>query len=318
MEKKSSALEPLIPTLDLFNAVSDETRLKILMILSRSEFTVNELKEILGIHQSNASRHLAKLSSCGLLKDRREGTKAFYGLSDDLYLSRKLYDMISKAWEQLSDLALVESKVEELLVARRNSNTAKFHKLSEAGGSLKAQISLFAHLMLPFEHAIDIGCGEGGDLSFMLANRCKQVTAIDINETTVKGVMDIAREKGTENLNAICADMRKIPLPTGCADLVLMSQVLHHAPSPQEALAEAVRLLTPGGTLALLELAEHQEEELRESHGHLWLGFSKERIQFLLQNLPCRIDTSEIIQSEISTEEKLPAICVIVKKNLPA
>ena len=318
MEKKSSALEPLIPSLDLFNAVSDETRLKILMILSRSEFTVNELKEILGIHQSNASRHLAKLSSCGLLKDRREGTKAFYGLSDDLYLSRKLYDMISKAWEQLSDLALVESKVEELLVARRNSNTAKFHKLSEAGGSLKAQISLFAHLMLPFEHAIDIGCGEGGDLSFMLANRCKQVTAIDINETTVKGVMDSAREKGTENLNAICSDMRKIPLPTVCADLVLMSQVLHHAPSPQEALAEAVRLLTPGGTLALLDLAEHQEEELRESHGHLWLGFSKERIQFLLQNLPCRIDTSEIIQSEISTEEKLPAICVIVKKNLPA
>ncbi len=315
MHKKSQVLEPLTPSLELFNAISDEMRLKILMILSHSEFTVNELKEILGIHQSNASRHLSKLSNCGLLKDRREGTKAFYGLSDDLYLSRKLYDMISKAWEQLPDLPIVESKVEDLLIGRRNGYTAKFHKLSEAGGSLKAQISLFAHLMIAFEHAIDIGCGEGGDLSFMLAERCKQVTAIDINESTVHGVKAIAREKGVENIEAICADMRKIPLPAECADLVLMSQVLHHAPSPQESLAEAVRLLSPGGTLALLDLAEHSEEELRETHGHLWLGFSRERIQFLLQNLPCHIETSEIIQSEISAEKKLPAICIIVKKD---
>lgn len=316
MQEKSSPLEPLTPSLELFNAISDEMRLKILMILSHSEFTVNELKEILGIHQSNASRHLSKLSNCGLLKDRREGTKAFYGLSDDLYMSGKLLDMITKAWEGLPDRALVESKVEELLVERRNGYTAKFHKLSEAGGSLKAQISLFAHLMVSFENAIDIGCGEGGDLSFMLAERCKRVTAIDINETTVHGVAEIARERGIGNIKAICADMRKIPLPTGCADLVLMSQVLHHAPSPGEALAEAVRLLSPGGTLALLDLAEHQEEELRESHGHLWLGFSRERIQFLLQNLPCHIETSEIIQSEISAEKKLPAICIIVKKNV--
>lgn len=315
MHKKSQVLEPLTPSLELFNAISDEMRLKILMILSHSEFTVNELKEILGIHQSNASRHLSKLSNCGLLKDRREGTKAFYGLSDDLYLSRKLYDMISKAWEQLPDLPIVESKVEDLLIGRRNGYTAKFHKLSEAGGSLKAQISLFAHLMIAFEHAIDIGCGEGGDLSFMLAERCKQVTAIDINESTVHGVKAIAREKGVENIEAICADMRKIPLPAECADLVLMSQVLHHAPSPQESLAEAIRLLSPGGTLALLDLAEHSEEELRETHGHLWLGFSRERIQFLLQNLPCHIETSEIIQSEISAEKKLPAICIIVKKD---
>ena len=194
MQEKSSTLEPLSPNLELFNAISDETRLKMLMILSHSEFTVNELKEILDIHQSNASRHLSKLSNCKLLKDRREGIKAFYGLSDDLYLSHKLYDMISKAWENLPDRALVESRVEDLLLERRNTYSPKFHKLSEAGGSLKAQISLFSHLMVPFEHAIDIGCGEGGDLSFMLANRCKRVTAIDISETTVNGVKKIARE----------------------------------------------------------------------------------------------------------------------------
>ena len=315
MPEKSSTLEPLTPSLELFNAISDEMRLKILMILSHSEFTVNELKEILGIHQSNASRHLSKLSGCRLLKDRREGTKAYYGLSDDLYMSGKLYGMISKAWEKLPDLALIESRVEKQLVSRRNGYTAKFHRLSEAGGSLRAQISLFSHLMTNFEHAIDIGCGEGGELSFVLAEHCKQVTAIDISKPTIREIANIARERGVENIKTVCADMRKIPLPSESADLILMSQVLHHAPSPQEALAEAVRLLKPGGTLALLDLAEHHEEELRETHGHLWLGFSRERVQFLLQNLPCRIECSEIVQSEISAEKKLPAIFFLVKKN---
>jgi len=301
--------------MELFSAISDEIRLKILMILYRSEFTVNELKEILYIHQSNASRHLSKLSACGLLKDRREGTKAFYGLSDDLFMSGSILDIIHKAWNQLPDVAIVQSKVEEKLIERRNNYSTKFHKLSEAGGSLKAQISLFSKLMAPFEHAIDIGCGEGGDLSFMLAHRCKKVTAVDIQKTTVKGVAKLAKERGIGNIDAIEADMRKIPLSDACADLILMSQVLHHAPSPGEALAEAVRLLKPNGTLALLDLAEHNEEELRETHGHIWLGFSEKRIRFLLQDLPCQIAEMEIVPSEESEEKKLPAICFIVKKN---
>lgn len=315
MQEKTEPMEPIQPNMELFNAISDETRLKILMILSRSEFTVNELKEILDIHQSNASRHLAKLSSCGLLRDRREGTKAFYGLSDDLYLSHSILAMIRQAWLHLADYEIVLSKVNEKLTERRNSSSPKFHKLEETGGSLKAQIGLFAKLITPFEHAIDVGCGEGGDLSFMLAHRCKKVTAVDINQDTVNGVTALAGERGVKNLTAIAADMTKIPLPGECADLVLMSQVLHHAPAPAAALEEAIRLLKPAGTLALLDLAQHNEEELRETHGHLWLGFDQKRIEFFLQNLPCRITDAEVIPSELSEQKKLPAICFIVRKN---
>ncbi len=315
MQEKTSHSEPLQPNMELFNAISDETRLKILMILARSEFTVNELKEILDIHQSNASRHLSKLSSCGLLKDRREGTKAFYGLSDDLYMSDSILDMIRKAWTQLGDCDIVHSKVEGMLTQRRNNYSPKFHKLDEAGGSLKAQISLFSKLMVPYEHAIDIGCGEGGDLSFMLAHRCEKVTAVDIQKATIKGLTKIAKDKGVNNIRPLEADMTKIPLPDACADLVLMSQVLHHAPSPGEALQEAIRLLKPDGILALLDLAQHNEEELRETHGHIWLGFDNKRIEFLLQDLPCKIIDMEIVPSEESEHKKLPAICFIVQKK---
>ncbi|MDR1759240.1 MAG: metalloregulator ArsR/SmtB family transcription factor [Fibrobacter sp.] len=307
--------EPIVPSKDLFNAVSDEMRLKILMILDRSEFTVNELKDALDIHQSNASRHLAKLSACALLKDRREGTKAFYGLSDDLYMSPRLLEMLREAWKQLPDYEIIQSKIEETLSERRNNYSAKFHKLDEVGGSLKAQIGLFSKLMFPFEHAIDVGCGEGADLSFMMAHRCKTVTAVDIQPSTIQGVEQLAREKNVSNIRALVADMAKIPLPNACADLVLMSQALHHAASPLETLKEAIRLLKPGGILALLDLALHNEEELRETHGHIWLGFDGKRIAFLLKDLPCRIIDTEIIPSERSELKKLPAICFIVRKE---
>lgn len=314
MFQNQNSQEPIIPSKELFSAVSDEIRLKILMILDRSEFTVNELKEILDIHQSNASRHLSKLSACSLLKDRREGTKAFYGLSDDLYMSPGLLEIFRKAFRQLSDYDIIQSKIEETLTERRSNFSLKFHKLDETGGSLRAQAALFSKLIVPFEHAVDIGCGEGGDFSFMLARRCKTVTAVDILPSAIHGIEKSALEKKITNIRAIVADMAKIPLPDASADLVLMSQALHHAASPPEALREALRLLKSGGILALLDLAQHNEEELRETHGHIWLGFDQKRISFLLKDLPCQILDMEVIQSEKVELKKLPTICFIVKK----
>ena len=307
--------EPLQPNMELFNALSDEVRLKIMLILDTSEFTVNELKEILGIHQSNASRHLSKLSACGLLKDRREITKSYYGLSDDLYMSPTLLDTIRQAYKVLPEIQVIKSRIKNILDERRINHAQKFHKLDETGGSLKAQISLLSHLIHPFEHAVDIGCGEGADLSLLLARCCKKVTAVDINKEVIEDLSKLLAEKNITNISPIEANMQDIPLTENSADLVLMSQVLHHAPAPADALREAIRILKPGGKLALLDLAQHNEEELRETHGHIWLGFDRKRIEFLLQDLPCRILSSEIIVSESLIMKSLPAICIVVEKN---
>lgn len=300
--------------MELFSALSDEMRLKIMMILSESEFTVNEIKDILGIHQSNASRHLAKLSACKLLKDRRESTKSYYGLSDELYGSPSLREIIRNAYEQLPDLAILKSQIDRVLSERRSSTARKLHKLDESAGGLKAQLSLFTKLMAPFEHAIDIGCGAGGDISVLLAGKCKRVTAIDIQPEVISELKETLAKKGFDNISAITADMVNVPLPNDCADLVLMSQVLHYATSPDSALKEAIRLLKPKGTLALLDLAPHTEEELREKQGHLWLGFDQARIEMMLSDLPCKIVNSEVIANE-SSAESLPAICFIVEKQ---
>ena len=306
--------EPILPTMELFDVLADEVRLKILLILDQSEFTVNEIKNILDIHQSNASRHLAKLSNCKLLKDRREKIKSFYGLSDALYMSPTLLDFIRKAYENLPDAMILKSKIKSVLEERRINHTKKFHKLDETGGSLKAQISLLTHLLKSFDHAIDIGCGEGADLSLLLAENSKRVTAVDVQKEVISDLSKMLREKQITNVFPLEADMVRIPLESNSADLVLMSQVLHHAVSPRDALREAIRLLKPNGKLALLDLASHTEEELRETHGHIWLGFDRNQIEFLLQDLPCKILSFEVIPSETSALKQLPAICFIVEK----
>ena len=307
--------EPITPTMDLFGAISDEMRLKILMLLDQAEFTVNEIKDILDIHQSNASRHLAKLSACGLLKDRRDGIKAYYRLSEELLLSKRMLAVIRDAYGELPDKDILLCRAEQTLQDRTDKTKGQIHKLDQAGGSLKAQISLFSKLMVPFENAVDIGCGEGGDLSLMLANRCKNVTSLDYDPKVISGLQKILKQKGIDNVTPKVADMTKTGLPDNDADLVLMSQVLHHATDPRLALKEAIRILKTGGTLALLDLAQHKEESFRETHGHIWLGFDRSQLEFFVKEFNCKVIESEIIPSENEVDKKLPVICMILTKN---
>lgn len=306
--------EPITPTTELFSAISDEMRLKILMLLDQAEFTVNEIKDILDIHQSNASRHLAKLSACGLLKDRRDGIKAYYRLSEELLLSSRVLSVIRDAYGELDDKDILRCRAEQTLQERTDKTKGQIHKLDQAGGSLKAQISLFSKLMVPFENAVDIGCGEGGDLSLMLASRCKNVTSLDYDAKVIGDLQKILKQKGIENITPKVADMAKTGLPDNYADLVLMSQVLHHATDPRLALKEAIRILKPGGTLALLDLAQHKEESFRTTHGHIWLGFDRNQLEFFVKEFNCKVIESEIIPSENEVDKKLPVICMILTK----
>jgi len=66
----------------LFKALADETRLRILNLLCRRELCVCQIVEVLGIGQSKTSRHLAHLRHAGLVRDRRDGLWMYYSLSD--------------------------------------------------------------------------------------------------------------------------------------------------------------------------------------------------------------------------------------------
>ena len=226
-----------------------------------------------------------------------------------------MLSMIREAYEKLPDKDILKCRAAQVLEDRTDKTKGQIHKLDQAGGSLKAQISLFSRLMAPFENAVDVGCGEGGDLTLMLCNRCKHVTALDYDPKVISGLQKILKQRGIQNVSPKVADMVKTGLPDDFADLVLMSQVLHHATDPRLALKEAVRILKPGGTLALLDLAQHKEESFRTTHGHIWLGFERSQLEFFVKEFNCEVLSSEIIPSENEVDKKLPVICMILTKK---
>jgi ArsR family transcriptional regulator len=71
-------------------------------------------------------------------------------------------------------------------------------------------------------------------------------------------------------------DMYALPLGDSTADSIIIHQVLHYAHSPAAAIAEATRVLAPGGALLVVDFAAHGREELRSSDAHIRLGFDDE------------------------------------------
>ena len=65
----------------LFKALGEETRLRIVALLSHGELCVCHLQEALGLSQPHVSRHLAVLRAAGVVEDRRERKWVYYRLA---------------------------------------------------------------------------------------------------------------------------------------------------------------------------------------------------------------------------------------------
>lgn len=83
MGTMSNTLQDLGTASHWFAALSDETRLQIVQILTGGERCVCDLQEILDAGQSRLSFHLRKLKEAGLVDDRREGRWSYYSLRAD-------------------------------------------------------------------------------------------------------------------------------------------------------------------------------------------------------------------------------------------
>jgi len=71
-------------TLKFLRAISDATRLRILSLLEKNEFSVHELQEITGMGQSRISTHLGHLLDSGLVRSRKEGKRTYYRQNPEL------------------------------------------------------------------------------------------------------------------------------------------------------------------------------------------------------------------------------------------
>ena len=147
----------------------------------------------------------------------------------------------------------------------------------------------------------DLGSGEGL-LAELLARRCQKVIAVDNSEKMVAYGTRRARDNGIKNLEFLLGDLQAPPIEPHSVDVVILSQALHHAETPAEAVTSAATLLKPGGTIIILDLARHGFEQARQLYGDRWLGFTETELHRWLE--AAGLSEIEIIQ--VAREEQPP------------
>jgi ArsR family transcriptional regulator len=246
---------------------------------------VAELQEILGKGQSQVSTSLALLKSAGLVDDRRTGKNAFYRLKAPARLMELLREAAREVPETEQDsqaLRLVLRKRRDSMRRYFDELAGKFGRQYVPGRSWKGIAEALLKLMPPMVIA-DLGAGEG-TISQLMAQRAKRVIAIDNSEKMVEFGSELARKHNIGNLEYRLGDLEDVPIRGGTVDLAFLSQALHHASHPERAIAEARRILKPGGRIAVLDLNRHHFEEAREMYADLWLGFTELEMERYLKD----------------------------------
>lgn len=104
----------------------------------------------------------------------------------------------------------------------------------------------------PGERVLDVGCGTGAFLQRLAARHPEQpLTGLDLSP----GMLAVARRRlaGYPHVELVEASAQALPFPDGRFDVVVSASVLHYWRDPVGGLAEAARVLRPGGRIALLD-----------------------------------------------------------------
>jgi ubiquinone/menaquinone biosynthesis C-methylase UbiE/DNA-binding HxlR family transcriptional regulator len=286
----------------ILRVVADPNRLRILLLLKTEELSVAELQEILVMGQSTISTHLSQLKQAGLVEDRRIGKNSLYRLTtgngNDV-----LADLLARAEREIPEAAHDRATARRVVKKRQDKMRAFFDSVAGRlgkdyvpGKSWKSLAEALLRLMPPMVIA-DLGAGDGS-FSLLLGQNALKVIAVDSSSKMIEVARDQARRHHLKNIDYRLGDMEELPIDDEAVDLVFFSQSLHHALHPQQAIAEAVRILRPGGRIAILDLAKHRFEEAREMYADEWLGFSEAELESMLQRAGfARIQTS-VVQKE--------------------
>ena len=271
-------------TAPLLRLLGDETRLRLLRLLSRESLNVSELTAVLGVAQSGVSRHLGLLRDAHLVTEEKAGGFSWYRLSGQLTTPDGALASLH-AWldgefqHQTAETRADDSRLAEVLRLRKDSFAVHGDERRQLvpGRSWPAW-SRALGLLLPALEVADIGCGEG-HLTIEAARWAKHVTAVDRSAEVLARGRALAKRRKLSNITWKRGDIERVPMKDRSVDVALLSQALHHAEHPDRALAEARRILRPGGRAVVLELREHSENWVRAKLGDRWLGFSDDDLR---------------------------------------
>ena len=267
-------------------AAGEETRLRVLALLAEAELTVSDLTDILRQSQPRISRHLRLLAEAGLVERFREGTWAFFRLAEHGGGAAVARVLLERLDPEDATVARDRARLVSVRQARAAAAQAYFRahaaewdrirKLHIADEAVEAAIRA-ALADKPFRSLLDLGTGTGRMLE-LFGPEIERGLGIDLSLPMLHLARDRLERAGLRHCSVRHGDIYDLPLGKDSFDVVILHQVLHFLDDGARAIAEAARVLRPGGRLLVVDFAPHEEEFLREKYAHRRLGFAPETV----------------------------------------
>ena len=283
--------------LNIFRALADPTRLRIMLLLQKMELAVGELAQILDQSQPRISRHIRILDEAGLAERRKEGSWVFLkpGPASELEILGRIFrsskvaksDQAMQDQAQLSLVRKARAEMAERYFAAHAQEWDAIRSLHLPEAEVeRAMLALLRDA--PLGKMLDIGTGTGRMVELFGA-AAQSIIAIDNSPEMLR----LARAKLLDSetasgLNLVQktelkqGDFNNLPVANGTVDSVILHQVLHYAQHPEAVLVEVSRVLKPAGVVLIADFAAHDREDLRTEHAHARLGFSDESMKHWL------------------------------------
>lgn len=273
---------------DIFAALADPTRVKILLLVQDLQLSVGELAEVLDQSQPRVSRHVRILGEAGLVNRQKEGAWVYVSLGETVPaaeiagLARRLFATPDPIAAELARLVQVRAVRQKAVDDWFDANAGEWDLLRRIGGQDEAVEAAFLAATAPqVGRLLDIGTGTGRLLEILAPSACL-ATGIDRSPEMLRLARGKLAAEGGQAAELRQADMRSLPFADGSFDTVTMQHVLHYSDDPAAVLGEAARVVAPGGRLLVADYAAHGHEELRTRHRHVRLGFDEDALLAML------------------------------------
>lgn len=280
---------------------ADATRVRLLALLEREELTVAELSAITRLAQPRVSTHLARLKEAGLVRDRRSGVSAYYRFDEEQLDPAQL-----ALWHALrsgSDDPLLRQDAERVSSVLA-SRAAEQNWADSVAGDMERHYSpgrtweALARTALPLLEAgdvLDIASGDGV-LAELVAPHARRYVCIDTSARVVATASE--RLRRLPNVEVREGDMHALPFADASFDLVVLMHALTYSERPAQAVAEAARVLRPGGRLLLSSLGKHEHRATVEAYGHINLGFAGKELRRFCDKAGLEVATLDTVTRE--------------------
>ncbi|HEX6980323.1 MAG TPA: metalloregulator ArsR/SmtB family transcription factor [Alphaproteobacteria bacterium] len=263
-------------------AAAEPTRLRLIALCAEGELTVSELTQILGQSQPRVSRHLKLLCDAGLLERLPEGSWVFYRLAREGEAGRFAQQVVALLGandpvlrQDFERLAAVRQARAAAAANYFRANAARWDEIRSLHVDDREVERRVLELIPPdrIETLLDIGTGTGRILE-LFGSRGVRAVGIDLSREMLAVARANLARAGLSDCYVRQGDMYRLPWTSPSFDAVTIHQVLHFADEPALAIAEAARVLKPGGRLLVVDFAPHELEHLRRDHAHRRLGFA--------------------------------------------